>query len=391
MAMSDREDDLRVLLDEASGTGQDRVLQPDDTWATGRRRRTRKRAGAGALGVVALAAVGGLVWQTVLGGSDGSDEIGVATLPAGSTTFVLAAPDATADPPEAPDGLQVPSAEELEGTDWMLRDEIWASDQTSAEVVGSAAETTFSFAGQDLPARGWGFGADDCGGGWFQEGLTLTDAGAFPPGDLATDDQGCLEPAQTAEDFWIDVLSHGGSLHQLGDEWLLLSVDTSWAGVEEPPPVSGVGLARLDFVRVGADPAGVDTSLPERAPSNEELAGTGWTLLEWVDGGGVLGDLTDDPSRLGLRWADDFPDTLVLAYDDCELVTVRTEGVDATGGTVPAEGVETVVEADGQCTGAETASPVLMEAFLNPAQFTLVGDDLLVLRLSLPASDTVRD
>ncbi|MCK0114136.1 hypothetical protein MWU75_18515 [Ornithinimicrobium sp. F0845] len=187
------------------------------------------------------------------------------------------------------------------------------------------------------------------------------------------------------------MLSHGGSLHQLGDDWLLLSVDTSWAGVEQPPPVSGVGTARLDFIRVGADPDAVDTSRPERAPSNEELAATRWTLLEWVDGGGVLADLMDDPSLLGLRWADDFPDLLVLAYDGCDLVSVRTQGVDAVGGTVPPEGVETVVETGARCPGAETASPVLAEALLNPAQFTLVGEDLLVARLVLPDRDSVQD
>ncbi|MCK0114137.1 hypothetical protein MWU75_18520 [Ornithinimicrobium sp. F0845] len=152
--MRDRDDDLRVLLEEASGGGRGRVLQPDDTWARGRQRRTRTRVGASALGVVALTAVGGLVWQTVLGGSDGSRQVGVATLPAGFTTFVLAAPDAPADLPEDLDGLVVPSPEDLVGTDWALRQEIWGSDQTSVEVVGSAAETTFSFAGQDLPAQG---------------------------------------------------------------------------------------------------------------------------------------------------------------------------------------------------------------------------------------------
>lgn len=382
--MSDPDGQVRELLEGAAGSGRERDLLPGDTWSRGRRRRAGKRAGAGAAGILTVAAVGGLIWQ--VGFHGGTPDSGVASLPTQTQTFVLAGPDAPADPPDDLSGLRVPTAEELAATRWTLRDELWGSGVTARDTVGSTAHTTFSFAGEE--SRGWGFSTDECGGGWFQEELTLGADGTFPPGGLATDDQGCPEPAQTSEDFWIDVLSHGGSLHLLQDDWLLLSVDTSWAGVEEPPDVLDDSAARLDFLRVGADPATVDTSLPERAPTNEDLAGTEWTLLEWVDGGSVLADLMEDPSLLGLTWQEGWPSWLALDYDGCDLVTVQTEGVGARGGAVPPEDRQLVTEAATSCAGAEEAPPLLADAFGEGAQVTLVGDDLLILRLTLPPAPT---
>lgn len=382
--------DVRELLEDASWTGREGIVHPEETWTSGRRRRTRKRAGAGVIGAVVVVAVGGLVWQTgVMGGQTGPLEPTVATLPSGLTTFVLASPDAGGAVPTDLDGLVVPSAEDLAGTTWELTDQVWGSTEAASGFVGSEAETIFSF----TESGAWGFIADGCGGGGRSE-LGLNSSGVFADGlDWGSDDQGCPEPAQTAEDFWLDVLPHGGSIHLLDDDWLLLSVDTTQAGVGQPPPVVVEDAARWFFVRDGADPGGVDTSLPERAPTNEELAGTGWSLLEWSDGAGVIDDHLDDATLLGLRWTDraGFPDALVLDYDGCELVTVATEGVSASGATVPPEGRKPVTEGADTCAGAVDAPPALAAVFATPAQVTLVGDDLLVLRVTPPADAPATD
>ena len=407
--------DVRGLLDNASWTGQHEPVDPHEHWASGRRRRSRKRAGAGLLGGVAVVAVAGLVWQAgVFGGEAGPLEPHVATLPSGLTTFVLAASDGEAGGVEGAGGveedgaeLQVADAEDLSGTSWGLTDQVWGSDQSATEIVGSDAETVFSFGG--AAGRGWGFGADDCGGGWFQEDLQLTADGSFAGGDLATRDVGCPDPAQTAEDFWIDVLVHGGTLHTLDHDWLLLSVDTEQAGVEQPPPVVVEDATRLVFVRDGTDPdgadpdgadldagdpVGVDLTWPERVPSNEDLAGTRWRLAgagTGADGAEILAPWLEEPSRLRLWFAEGYPGSLGLVYGDgCVLAQLRTEGVDARGATVPIEGLSSLVEeGDGTCSGAEAAGPVLTDALESGAQVTLVGDDTLLLRIVLPADDGV--
>lgn len=393
--MSDRGDDVRVLLEDASGSGRERDIRPEDTWSRGRRRQSRKRAGAGVVGALGVAAVVGLVWQTNLLG--GGQETGVATPPSGLTTFVLAAPGAPGQVPNTLDGLAVPAPEDLVGTTWRVREDLWGSDLTAVDVVGSAAETDFSFGGNGTV--GWGFWADGCGGGWFQEALEVTEDGAFSGGPMGTDDQGCLEPAQTAEDFWIDVLGHGGSLHQLGEDWLLLSVDPSWAGLEEPPPVVVDGAARLDFVREGADPATIDTASPERVPANEELTGT-WQLLEWADGGGVLGDFMADPSQLRLSFEGMPPQSLLLSDgppsadgdQTCPIVSLgNVQGVDSLGHTVPPDHGYTLTPADGTCASVADVQPVFVDGLREGAQITLVGEDLLVLRLPLVERGTVQE
>ena len=383
--------DVRSLLEEASWSRQQEVLDPHEHWTSGRRRRSRKRAGAGVLGGVALVAVAGLVWQAgVFGGEAGPLEPHVATLPSGLTTFVLA-PEAEAGSVEE-DGaeLQVADAEELAGTSWVLTDQVWGSDQSATEIVGSDADTVFSFGG--AAGRGWGFGADDCGGGWFQDDLSLTGDGFFSGGGMDTNDQGCPEPAQTAEDFWIDVLAHGGTLHTLDHDWLLLSVDTSQAGVEQPPPVTVEDAARLVFVRSGVNPEQVDLTGQERAPSNEDLAGSRWQLAdtgEGEPGAAALSPWLEDPSSLGLWFADGWPSSLGLVYDEgCQLAQLRTEGVDARGATVPVEGLTPLAEEGTQtCAGAEEAAPILAESLERGVQVTLTSDDVLLMRIALPSGE----
>ena len=383
--------DVRSLLEDASWPGQQEVLDPHEHWTSGRRRRSRKRAGAGVLGGVALVTMAGLVWQAgVFGGEVGPLEPHVATLPSGLTTFVLAAPETGADGVEE-DGaeLQVADAEELAGTSWELTDQVWGSDASASEIVGSDAETVFSFGG--AAGRGWGFAADECGGGWFQEDLRLTGDGSFAGGDLGTSDVGCPAPAQTAEDFWLDVLAHGGTLHTLDRDWLLLSVDTTQAGMEQPPPVVVEDATRLVFVRPGTDPGSADLSGPERVPSNEELAGSRWQLSGDAPGTEALRPWLEDPARLQVWFADGWPASLALVYGDgCLLAQLRTEGVDGRGATVPIEGLSTLARTGTDtCPGAEEAGPALAEALEAGAQVTLVGEDALLLRLAIPAGDGV--
>ncbi len=233
-----RERELRDLLERASDI--DGEVDPDREWAVGRRRRARRGTGmALAAGVAAVAVVGGLVQTGVLGGT-GPTPTGPAAVPDGYTTFVFAAPGATGGqvPGAGSLDVSVPAADDLEGTSWVLADELWHTDVPAAQVVGAdPGTTTLEFGG--AAGRGWGFVADACGGGWFQEDLTLTADGRFPAGGLGSDDQGCPPDAQAAEDFWIQALSGGGYLRELGDDWLLLSVVVPTSTETEAPTSPG--------------------------------------------------------------------------------------------------------------------------------------------------------
>lgn len=255
--------DVRALLEDASWAGERESLDPHEHWSSGRRRRSRKRAGAGVLGGVALVTVAGLVWQAgVFGGEVDPLEPHVAHLPSGLTTFVLAAPGAgERDVVDTDAQVQVADPAALVGTSWELTHQVWGSDRRASEVIGSDAETVFSFGG--APGRGWGFVADDCGGGWFQQDLQLRADGSFTGGDLSTTDQGCPPPAQAAEDFWLEVLADGGSLHQLDHDWLLLSVDVAAADAEQAPPTS----IQTEAPGTTADGTGGEGPDPEGSPT----------------------------------------------------------------------------------------------------------------------------
>lgn len=249
--MSERPDDeVRDLLDSASryaeGVGLEPLSESDAEWhwAMGRRRRSRRRAGAGALAGVAAACAVAIAWQSGLMGGASVPEPTVAMVPDGYTTFVFATPDAPEVDVDTISALRIPDASDLEGTSWELVDQLWGGDRdgtsettpSAVQIVGGDPDmTTLSFSGDE--GIGWGFVADDCGAGWFQEDLALSPQGQFPPGDLATNDQGCPAPAQAAEDFWIEVLAGGGYLRLLGGQWLLVSVVTPTA--EGAPTATG--------------------------------------------------------------------------------------------------------------------------------------------------------
>lgn len=253
--------DVRELLEEASWPPAGRTVEPEESWVGGRRRRSRKRAGAGLVAGVAALAVGGLVWQTgFFGGVAGEQEPHVATVPSGMTTFVLAGEDAPDVDVSTIDALSVPSPEDLSGTSWVLTDQVYGSDQVASQVVGAETETVFSFSPES-----WWFLADGCGGAGGQGPVELDADGVFPPPTLATDDQSCPEPAQTAEDFWMDALADGGSLHLLGDgDWLLLSVDVGTGVVPAPAVVEETG---------EPDPSAEPAPSEDPEPSGEQPSG----------------------------------------------------------------------------------------------------------------------
>ena len=224
--------------------GPEDDLDVADVWARGRTRRARKRGGALAAAGLAAAVTVAAVWSSgLLGGARAPDSNVAAVIPAGMTTFVFAAPDAPDADPATVSALQVPSPEDLRGTSWTLTDDLWGGG-AAADVVGADPASTVLTFGDGAPARpGWGFMADECGGGWFQDDLVLDRSGAFPPGDLGSDDQGCPPAAQDAEDFWLEALSHGGRLHELGGgAWLLVSVELPTSDVAVGPTTeSAVG------------------------------------------------------------------------------------------------------------------------------------------------------
>lgn len=216
------EQELREAFDRAPWNGPGDDVDIDGTWVAGRRRRTRKRTGALVLAGAAALAVGTTVWASgLMGGSRGPGTTVAAVIPEGMTTFVFVAPDAPDVDPATISVLSVPDPADLRGTSWTLEPQLW-DGAVAADVVGAdPATTTLSF-----HEDSWGFGVDGCGEGWFPQALTLEVSGAFPPGDPGTDEQVCSPGVQHAEDFWIDALSDGGRLHELGNGgWLLLSVE----------------------------------------------------------------------------------------------------------------------------------------------------------------------
>lgn len=303
--------DVRDLLEGAARLDRADALDPGDAeahWTQGRRRRRTKRIGAGAVTGVAGLAVAGLVWQTgFLGGSGAGQDDLVAAFPEGTTTFVFAAPDAPDDAVPELSGVTVPSEEALAGTRWQLLDEVWGGGE-AASVVGSASDTELSF---PASGPGWGITVEDCGGAGRQEELDLAEDGAFGTGDVGTDDQGCPEEVQAAEDFWMDVLAGDGSLRMLGgDSYLLLTVPV--AGTADDPVAitdeatvvvsedasAQTGAEEATAPSTDAPVAGTEPTGPSASEEpTEEPTSPEPTAPESTDpGGDGSGEATDDPT-----------------------------------------------------------------------------------------------
>ncbi|GAA5157235.1 AMIN-like domain-containing (lipo)protein [Ornithinimicrobium tianjinense] len=297
--------DVREALERAASLHFDPDHDVHAHWTAGRRRRGRKRAGAallaGAAGVAAVAAV----WQSgLLGGATGPEPT-VAAVPDGYTTFVFAAAGAGS----VPDGSladagepRVPTAGELDGTTWTLVDQLWEDDRSAGEIVGADPGSTELRFGDGQTVAGWGFVADDCGGGWFQEELSLAGDGRFAAGGLGTDDQGCPAAAQRSEDFWIDALGGGGFLRVVGDdEWLLVSVEapaltadpaeTTAPGTDEPTtPVPSTDEPSPDTSSDEPTSGGTSTDEPDTDAQLPGFTDPGEPVVSqgWPGGGGEL-------------------------------------------------------------------------------------------------------
>lgn len=236
--------ELRDALDRAVGDVRP-VDVVESAWERGRAMRRRRRAaytGGGLL--VAAAAAAGIISMT--GGlpgtpgpldpatptstvSDGLPTEGIGE----ATTFVFtrAVADVTVDPATLPDpqDAEVPTLDELRGTEWML-----LTDHAS-EVIGSEAGTSLHFLAVDHGTL-LSVDIEGCGGATFQEDLVLADDGRFAGQDAGTTDIGCSPAVQTAEDFWMETLPHGGWIHLVDRDVLLLSVLPPDGGTSEDEP-----------------------------------------------------------------------------------------------------------------------------------------------------------
>ncbi|MFK5634916.1 hypothetical protein [Ornithinimicrobium sp. LYQ103] len=228
--MSDlHEHQVRDLLHSASlirGT-----VDPDDHWRHGRRRRAQRWVGVAGGAGLATAAVLALVAQTgLLGGPTPST--GPAAVPGHLETFVFGS---SGSPGEwSADGeLRAATSEDLLGTSWTLQEPMYALSVRASELTGTTAPTVLSFSGITDVRAGWGLTVGGCGTAGV-ESLDLNDQGDFAVPGLSSNDVGCPEDVQVAEDFWMAALEGGGRLNLLDDgRWLLLSVDA--------PPVPDPG------------------------------------------------------------------------------------------------------------------------------------------------------
>ncbi|OLT15013.1 hypothetical protein BJF80_11675 [Serinicoccus sp. CUA-874] len=257
--------DVRGLLEGASRIDGDERVVPDAPWGAGRRRRTRKRVGGGVASALATVAAGALVWQTgVLGGGDGLDGV-AAEFPPGGTTFVFAdaaTPSAQTPDPAALSAVTPVDAGELTGTRWTLQEDLWRGGD-SAEVVGADAATELAF---PAVGGGWGVSVDGCGQAMATGALRLEPDGAFAPQELMTTDLGCPAQVQAAEDFWMEALAGGGSLHRLGDEQAGLLLLTVVAPTTDEPVAATTPERPAPTSRVRTPPALTPTR-PVRSPT----------------------------------------------------------------------------------------------------------------------------
>lgn len=260
--------DVRGLLEGASRIDGDERVVPDAPWGAGRRRRTRKRVGGGVASALATVAAGALVWQTgVLGGGDGLDGV-AAEFPPGGTTFVFAdaaTPSAQTPDPAALSAVTPVDAGELTGTRWTLQEDLWRGGD-SAEVVGADAATELAF---PAVGGGWGVSVDGCGQAMATGALRLEPDGAFAPQELMTTDLGCPAQVQAAEDFWMEALAGGGSLHRLGGEQAGLLLLTVVAPTTDEP------VAATTPEPTGPDPVRTDSTSPDPDPTGAEPDPTG--------------------------------------------------------------------------------------------------------------------
>lgn len=302
--------ELRQVLDDAVGHPP-RVDLAEAAWAQGLGMRRRRRVvliGGGTL--LAAAAVVGAV--AISGGLPLDEDVApavptqtpeptqVETVPmedlGAARTFVLTREGVDPDPDEiaaladlpALDEAGVPMFDDLTGTSWEL-DTRMRVDDLSGETatthgglrfgdertIGADVPTTLSFAEAADGDTLLSLGIDDCGGATFQDELVLEANGRFAGQDMATDDIGCSDAVQTAEDFWMLTLPQGGWLHQPAEDILLLSVVLPEDA--EPDPVPTDDSEQTDAPSVPEGTVSIGEGLGVTPPQ-------GWTSLPLVRG-----------------------------------------------------------------------------------------------------------
>lgn len=263
--------DVRTWLEDASAPAHDGHVDVERHWVAGRRRRTGKRVGAGALGGVAAAAVGALVWQAGFAGGSVPRAPSVATapvlpsIPRGSTTFVFAAPGAPDVDPLTISALPELDPDALRGTSWTLLDDLYGGGPTAA-VVGVDEPTTLRFSAEGVIA----VRVAECGAVPSAVDAPVRSNGRFGEGQVAMDGVECADDDQTtAVSFWTRALEQGGTVQRLGEQWLLVSFQVDRPQAAPDATEDSSGDASDDATQDATQDATDDAGTPRPTPSDE--------------------------------------------------------------------------------------------------------------------------
>lgn len=460
--------ELHDVFDEAV-SGVPAVDLAEAAWAQGvgiRRRRRAAFAGGGT--VLVAAAVAGIV--AISGGLAPGEDVGPA-VPTSTPTQVEPVPadltqartylfqrtgtstDLAASSLEPLAGQDVPGVTDLTDSSW----EFVPMDtpggtpaDTGIDFAGSAdlsaaVPTTLSFVAAENGDTLLSMSLDECGGATFQEDLSLGADGRFAGQPAMTDDQGCPEDVQTAEDLWMETLPTGGWLHQPHEDVLLLSMivppeeaptqdgtdEPTGASTDQPtgastgeptgegskaptggPDVPGTYATRtFVLLREGTEAAPEELADLASLPSldgltvavQEQLAGTAWTLhtdpelsatSDITAGEPAIGDAgtiaADVPTTVS--FLDDPAGTLLSVELSCGPVGLQDDlGLDA-GGWFPAQPTYALYA---DCPDAENSAASFWMTFLTLGGWLhQPSEDVLLLTVVIPenmGSDAERD
>ncbi|WP_256838986.1 hypothetical protein [Ornithinimicrobium faecis] len=454
--------ELYNVLDDAVGN-MPRVDLAEAAWAQGvgmRRRRRAAFAGGGTV-LAAAAVVGALV---ISGGIAPDEDVApaVPTSTPGPTqvepgpvamesavTFMFhregTHTDLETSSLHSLADQEVPAVDQLTGSSWELQPMLYAPGAedfidiafAGPDDAGVTEPTTLSFMEAEDGDTLLSMSIDECGGATFQEDLVLAEDGRFAGQPAGTDDQGCLDGVQAAEDFWMEALPAGGWLHQPHEDVLLLSVivpegaaptqetteEPTGETTEDPtgettadptggPEVPGAYATRtFVLLREGSEAdtdelAGI-AALPSlddvNVASQDQLVGTAWTLhtdpelstaSDAEPGEPVIGDggtiEADVPTRVS--FADDAAGTVLSVELSCGPVRLQDDlGLDA-GGWFPGQSTWALYE---DCPEVENRAASFWMTFLKTGGWLhQPSEDVLLLTVVIPenmGSDSERD
>ena len=446
--------ELRDVLDEAVGNAP-RVDLAEAAWAkgVGMRRRRRAAFAGGGTALAAAAVVGALV----ISGGIAPDEDVAPAVPTSTPEPSQVEPgpvdisqartylfnrsgtttDLEASSLELLSGQDVPTVADLTGSSWELVPMDSAGetqgfieiDLAGPDDAGAAEPTTLSFMEAEDGDTLLSISIDECGGATYQEDLALGVDGRFAGQSAATDDQGCPDGVQAAEDVWMSALPAGGWLHQPHEDVLLLSViapegaaptqeateEPSGENTDEPtggPDLTGPYATRTFFLlREGseadpdelADIAALPSLDDVDVPGQDQLVGTAWTLhtdpelsavSDTDSAGPVIGDdgtiEADVPTRVS--FTDDAAGTLLSVELSCGPVRLQNDlGLDA-GGWFPGQPTWALYE---DCPEVENRAANFWMTFLATGGWLhQPSEDVLLLTVVVPenmGTDSERD